>query len=125
MIFGSNIEEETYGKGIDIISDRNSSSVVSGRTKPPSRLSGMADMKVHLTCIPRVLLDRSITDVLPFQGKNTCALDIYLVIGRSMLVGLNGCDQMPPSKLSHLVSTRPLAKWIRATISRPWPGKKI
>lgn len=69
MLFGSNIEEEAYGKGIDMISDHDSRSMISGRTEPPSRLSAMADMKAHLTCIPSVSLDRSITDVLPSQGK--------------------------------------------------------
>lgn len=46
-------------------------------------------MKVHLTCIPSLSLDWSITDVLPSQGRNTCALYVYLVLGRLMLVGLD------------------------------------
>ena len=55
-----------------------------------------------------------------FLGRNHCALDACLVLGRLMIVGLNRCDETAPFKSSQLASAHPLTYWMRATITWPW-----
>ncbi|KAL8691591.1 MAG: hypothetical protein Q9218_003214 [Villophora microphyllina] len=84
----------------------------------------LVDMETHLiwSCsLPREPgRPSSRLDTLPSQGKNTCAVDVCLVLGRLMRVGMNGCDQMPPAEERKLVGNEYLTFWMRATIARSW-----
>ena len=57
---------------------------------------------------------------LPSQGANTCALDVSLVMGRLLHLGMSRCDQMTPSELDRLKEEDNLTHWMRLTIARPW-----
>ncbi len=56
-------------------------------------------------------------DTLPFGGQNDCAVDVCLVMGRLMKVGLNNCDQRP---LTDKAALPRVSTFYRAVIARPW-----
>ena len=57
---------------------------------------------------------------VPSQGVNTCALDVCLVLGRLMHVGVSVADQLPSEELIGLQAERPLTYWMWLTVARPW-----
>ena len=51
------------------------------------------------------------------EGGNDCVVDLCLVLGRLMKIGINNCDQLPLIQAAQLP---PLTQWCRAAIARSW-----
>lgn len=47
-------------------------------------------------------------------------MDVWLVFGRLLRIGLNICDQMPPGDLEQLLKDLPYTYAMRALLARPW-----
>ena len=63
--------------------------------------------------VGRVITD----DLFPNKGKMDCAVDVCLVMGRLMRLGLTNCDQLPQFDTRGLPQ---MTRVYRAAIARPW-----
>ena len=57
------------------------------------------------------------SDKYPTGGLNDCAVDVCIVLGRLMKVGLSNCDQLP---LAAAAALPDLTKSYRMVIARKW-----
>ncbi|KAL8866516.1 MAG: hypothetical protein Q9174_006258, partial [Haloplaca sp. 1 TL-2023] len=74
-------------------------------------------LSLHLAWHGSMPRQRNINEVVPTQGINSCALDVCLILGRQLRIGLNVCDQMPDTEVDRL---DPMTRQMRQFIALPW-----